>query len=446
MGRAAKIEQSVDSMHNLSGKRVTVAGLGRFGGGIAVSRWLVEQGARVLVTDLAPAETLSDSIKQLEGLEIEYHLGGHHEEDFSCADLVVASPAIPRTDHYLQIAKAAGVPVTTEICLLVERLPGQTVIGVSGTKGKSTTTAMLGRMLKRANTTWVGGNIGGSLLFELPKMNASDWVVLELSSYMLDYLGDVQWAPHVSVLTLLTQDHLAWHGSAQAYTQAKANLLRYQTESDFAVINAHCKAAMNLANVTRAKIVPFDLKARAFELLIPGEHNQLNAQGAYAAAAILGVGWDAAQAAMREFSGLPHRLQLVHEASGVRYFNDSIATIPEAAIAALESFPPATVIQIVGGYDKHLSLDAMCMLLARRAKAVLCIGVTGPVIAATLAQNQGGPIPPVYQCGDLGTAMTTAKSLSRPGDIVLLSPGCASYDQFVNFEKRGEAFARMAQE
>jgi UDP-N-acetylmuramoylalanine--D-glutamate ligase len=439
-----KMGGAIGTMRNLNNKRVTVAGLGRFGGGIAVSRWLVEQGARVLVTDLAAPEALADSLKQLDGLPIEYHLGGHHTGDFTSADLVVASPAIPRSDTHLQAAKAAGVPVTTEICLLVDRLPTRTVIGVTGTKGKSTTTAMLGRMLKQANTTWVGGNIGGSLLFDLPHMKANDWVVLELSSYMLDYLGDKHWSPHVALLTLLSQDHLAWHGSPQAYTQAKSNLLRYQSPDDYAVINARCPAAMELAALTRAAVVPFNLTARPFDLLVPGEHNQLNAQGAFAAASLLGVDWSAAQDALREFPGLPHRLQLVHETNGVRYFNDSIATIPEAAIAALQSFPAKTVIQIVGGYDKHLPMEGMCGLLADRAKAILCIGATGPMIADKIGQSQRTGTPPVYQCGDLPTAMTLARKLAHDGDVILLSPGCASYDQFVNFEKRGEEFARLA--
>ncbi len=431
-------------MSDLRNKRVTVAGLGRFGGGIAVSRWLIEQGARVLVTDQAPAEALADSLRQLEGLPIEYRLGEHRTEDFTSPDLVVASPAIPRHNELLEAARSAGVPVTTEICLLVERLPMRTVIGVTGTKGKSTTTAMLGRILKQANTTWVGGNIGGSLLFDLPKMKPDDWAVLELSSYMLDYLGERHWSPHVGVITLLTQDHLSWHGSVEAYQEAKANLLRYQSAGDYAILNRRSPAAMALAAITPARVVPYDTAGRPFALLIPGEHNQLNAQGAFAAASVLGIDWTTAQAALSEFPGLPHRLQLVHEDQGVRYYNDSIATIPEAAVAALEAFPARTVLQIVGGYDKHLPLDAMCGVLADRAKAVLCIGATGMGIADKIGQSQRTGTPPVYRCGDLSTALAMARKIARPGDVVLLSTGCASYDQFVNFEQRGEAFARLA--
>ena len=178
---------------------------------------------------------------------------------------------------------------------------------------------------------------------------------------------------------------------------------------------------------------------------MPGRHNQLNAQGAYGAAALLGVDWDAAQAALRAFPGLPHRLQLVHEsAAGVRYYNDSIATIPEAAVAALESFPPRRVIQIVGGYDKGLALTPLANALVERAKAALCIGATGKKLVQMIGQPGVTGAADVYDCGDLATAMKLAKSIAGKGDVVLLSTGCSSYDQFTNFEERGEVFAELA--
>jgi UDP-N-acetylmuramoylalanine--D-glutamate ligase len=433
-------------MHAVRNKRVTVAGLGRFGGGIAVSRWLVQQGARVLVTDQADAGKLGDSLRQLDGLPIEFRLGEHRREDFTAADLVVASPAIPRNNEFLQAARQAGVPVTTEICLVVERLTPKVIFGVTGTKGKSTSSAMLGQMLKRRGTTWFGGNIGGSLLFDLPKMSEGDWVVLELSSYMLDYLGEARWSPHVGLVTLIAQDHLQWHGSMEAYVSAKINLLRFQGPEDVAVLNGEDEKTRALAQQTRAQVVYFTLEGRAFELLVPGRHNQLNAQGAFAAARQVGVTWEEAQGALREFKGLPHRLQLVHEAGGVRYYNDSIATIPEAAVAALDAFAPRTVLQIVGGYDKHLPMDALTARLAERAKGVLCIGTTGPAIQQALSESHAASAPPVYACGDLATAVALGRRIAEPGDVVLLSTGCASYDQFVNFEQRGDAFARLAQE
>lgn len=431
-------------MDDIRNKRVTIAGLGRFGGNIAAARWLVDQGAHVLITDQSPAEKLSESLAQLDGLPVEYRLGEHREVDFTSADLIVASPAVPPANRYLAAARHAGAPITTEIALFIERCPA-TIFGVTGTKGKSTTAALLGEMLKTRFTTFVGGNIGRSLLPELPHIGKKDVVVLELSSFMLHYLREMKWSPHVAVVTMVAADHLDWHGTREAYVEAKRVVVEFQRPDDYAVLNNECPAAAHFK--TAGKVVPFGLRDRKqFELTIPGEHNQLNAQAALAAAQIVGVSWEDAQAAIRNFPGLPHRLALVHEAEGVRYFDDSIATIPEAAVAALGAFPSKKVIQIVGGYDKGLPFTAMCAALVERAKAVLCIGHTGEQIARLLQESQFVGAAAIYRCGDLATAMNVAKGIAAAGDVVLLSTGCASYDQFTNFQERGALFASLARE
>src|SRR5256885_6247599 len=296
-------------MIDLSGKRVTVVGLGRFGGGIAVSRWLVEQGADVLVTDEASEDALADSQNQLRGLPIKFHLGGHRDEDFETADLIVASPAVPPSSKYLQRARQHQIPITTEIRLFIERCPAP-ITGVTGTKGKSTTTALLGEMLKQKYTTHVGGNIGRSLLFELPDIKSDHQVVLEISSFMLEYLEEMNWSPHVAVVTMIAPDHLDRHGSLDHYIAAKRTLVEHQQPSDFAILNEECPQCMVFARATNAKVILFGRKDRKlFKLNIPGEHNQLNAQAAFAAASALNVSWDEAQRAIANFCGLPHRLQ-----------------------------------------------------------------------------------------------------------------------------------------
>ena len=431
------------SMEDLRGKRVTVAGLGRFGGGIEVSRWLVAQGARVLVTDRDPAEKLAESVKKLDGLPIEFRLGEHRAADFTSTDLVVTSPAIPPHNSYLKAARDAGVPVTTEIRLFIERCPCARTVGVTGTKGKSTTTAMIGEILRTRFTTWVGGNIGGSLLSKLPEMKRDDVVVLELSSYMLEHLRQTKWSPHVAVVTMISADHLQWHGSFEAYVDAKLNLVRHQSPGDVAVLNTHDAHADAFARAARGRAVrvnPHD--AEPFELSLVGEHNQLNAQLAHAAATSLGISREEASRGLRTFRGLPHRLQVVCQRDGVRYVNDSIATIPEAAIAANRAFAGDAVIQIVGGYDKHLDMRAMCRTLAATCKAVLTIGALGPSLAAQL-RDVPERRAEIHECGDLWTAVSTARHIASPGDVVLLSTGCASYDQFDNFEARGDAFAKL---
>ena len=429
-------------MIHVRDQRVTVLGLGHFGGGLAVSRWLVGQGARVTIVDDAPAERLADSVAQLDGLSVEFRLGGEPRETGAtpAADLIVASPAVPPNHPSLSAARAAGVPVTTEIVLFTERCPAP-VFGVTGTKGKSTTSTLLGRMLSPRFTTWVGGNIGRSLLADLPNIRPDHRVVLELSSFMLHYLGERAWSPHVAVVTMVTRDHLDWHGSADAYVGAKRHIVAHQTAADTAVLNRRDPADWSAA--TPAKIVHFNTGTeRPFALRLAGDHNQLNAQAAFAAAAAAGVTWDDAQAAVADFAGLPHRLEVVADVGGVRWVNDSIATIPEAAVAALRSFPAGRVIQIVGGSGKKaLDVGPLCDALAAEAKAVLCVGETGDALAAEVDRRAPGRARP---CGDLATAASAARCMATAGDVVLLSPGHPSYDQFVNFQQRGELFTRLA--
>ena len=440
-GKLLRDESVTDrlKMTHVRNQRVTVLGLGHFGGGLAVSRWLVEQGATVTVVDDAPAERLADSVEQLAGLPISFRFGPAAAE-LPPGDLVVASPAVPPTHPLLAAARSAGVPVTTEICLFVERCPAA-VFGVTGTKGKSTTSTLLARMLGPA--TWLGGNIGRSLLADLPSIRADHRVVLELSSFMLHYLGEGAWSPQLAVVTMLTRDHLDWHGSVEAYVDAKRQIVRHQTPTDAAVLNRRDPASVALAHLTPARAVYFNSgDERPFDLRLPGAHNQLNAQAAFAAAATVGVTWDAAQAAVADFAGLPHRLEVVADVAGVRWVNDSIATIPEAAVAALRSFPGGRVIQVVGGSGKKaLDLTALCDALAVGAKAVLCIGETGEAIAAEVNRRAPGR---ARACGDVATAVDTARQLAAAGDVVLLSPGHPSYDQFVNFQRRGELFTRLA--
>ena len=297
-------------------------------------------------------------------------------------------------------------------------------------------------MLATKYTVHVGGNIGKPLLLELPKIAANDLVVLELSSFMLEYLREANWSPHIAVMTMLAIDHVDWHGSAAAYLDAKKQILRHQREGDVAVLAEGGPHTSEMIATTRARVVLYGKRGRAFDLKVPGAHNQFNCQAAWAAAEVLGVDFEAAQNAVRDFAGLPHRLQLVHEAGGVRWFNDSIATIPEAAVAALDSFPQRTVLQIIGGSDKGLPFTDLAAALCERAKAVLCIGATGPAIGALIADSPTHQCAPVYQCGDLATAVTQAKSIAAPGDVVLLSTGCASYDQFDNFEQRATKYSR----
>ncbi len=430
---------------SLRGKRVTVMGLGLFGGGVAVTKFLVSQGARVLVTDQASPEKLAQSVKQLDGLEVQWRLGGHDQADFTSVDLVVANPAVKPGDAYLAAARSAGVPITTEIGLFAERCRSKRVVGLTGTKGKSTTTAMLGRMLEtglKDGRTFVGGNIGKSLLAELDNITERDAVVLELSSFMLHWLGQTGFRPHIGVMGVILSDHLDWHGSQEEYERAKGELLAHQQAGDFAVVSRAGLGAERYSQVparTGATLVWYRAEDyKPFSLKLPGEHNQHNAQGAWEAAQLLGVSRDDAEATLAEFSGLPHRLELVGEVAGVQYYNDSIATIAQAAAVALGSFEPGRVIQIVGGFDKGLDLMPMVVALRERAKTVLTIGQMGPWLAEQIGEK-------AYFVETLERAVAEAAAVGKPGDVVLLSPGCASYGQFANFQERGQRFGGLVQ-
>jgi UDP-N-acetylmuramoylalanine--D-glutamate ligase len=398
-------------MDELRNKRVTVLGLGRLGGGIAVARWLCEQGARVVVTDREDASKLADSVRQLDGLPIEFRLGEaqQRESDFTGADLVVTSPAVKPTHPLLLAAAAAGVAVTTEVCLFVERCPGR-VYGVTGTKGKSTTTALLGKMLSAVGPCYVGGNIGGSLLSRLGEMDEQSTVVLELSSYMLHWLGLAKWSPHVAVLTMLGLDHVEWHGDASAYLDAKRNIVRHQPPGG-RLVRRDDALSRTFVAPEGVDVLTYPAALPAFDLKLPGEHNQHNAQAAFLAAESAALDFESARRAVADFTGLPHRLQLVHESGGpggVRWYNDSIATIPEAAVIACDAFPPDTVIQIVGGSRKAgLSWDAMGAHLGERCRRVLTIGEMGP----HLVERCGGRAEPVET---LEAAVARAAAIARP--------------------------------
>ncbi|MBI5725456.1 MAG: UDP-N-acetylmuramoyl-L-alanine--D-glutamate ligase [Planctomycetes bacterium] len=429
----------------LAGKKVTVVGLGRFGGGTGVTRWLCSQGAAVTVSDKADAKALAEPVKALAGLPVTFHLGGHESDDFLKADLLVVNPAVPKDMPLLRQAAEVLVPRTSEINLFIQRCASP-IVGITGSVGKSTTTAMAGEILARKFTVHVGGNIGRSLLEELPAIRPDHVVVLELSSFQLEDLPLIGVSPRVAVITNLLPNHLDRHGTMDAYESAKANMLRFQGHDDVLILNRDCPATAGWAAMAKDRVDYFSLSDPPFELRLPGRHNQANAQAAWAIARQFGVARDQAAAALVGFSGLPHRLQFVAEIAGLRFYNDSKCTTPQGAIVALEAFEPSRVVLIAGGYDKHVSFDDLGRVIASRAKALVAIGstrtqlidATRKVISASAGQ---GPL--IVEAADLPEAVKKAAEIAKPGDAVLLSPACASYDMFTNYEHRGEVFVEL---
>lgn len=454
-------------IEDFQGTRVTVMGLGRFGGGVGVTRWLASQGARVLVTDLAGPDALASSLEAIADCNVALRLGEHRDTDFRETDLVVVNPAVPERAPQLAVAREAGVPVTTEINLFVERCRG-TCIGVTGSVGKSTVTAMIGHVLERTlpqRRTWVGGNLGRSLLDALPSIAPSDFVVLELSSFQLERTAAIRWSPPLAVLTNLTPNHLDWHGDFERYAAAKFNIARYQDPQrdalvvgpDAALLERVLRSLPQAAGVRQYRLtddVPecwvvdrhgaLGERPSAFwpelRLAVPGRHNRENAAAALSIATLLGVRPADGAAALRDFAGLPHRLQKVATRDGVTYYNDSKSSTPAAAITAMQAID-APLLVILGGYDKHIDLSSVACLAAERAKFVACIGATGPWLARHM-QERGGQ---ALLCASLPEAVAACRARAVAGDAVLLSPACASWDMFSDYRQRGDAFVALVE-
>ncbi|HOA73497.1 MAG TPA: UDP-N-acetylmuramoyl-L-alanine--D-glutamate ligase [Phycisphaerae bacterium] len=442
------------SQTQFADKYVLVVGLGRFGGQIAAARWLTEQGARVTVTDLAPAEKLADSLAQLADLPIRYRLGGHDERDLDGCDLLVVSPAVPKDrSDFVKAALARGLPITAEMNLFVERCPARRIIGITGSAGKSTTTAMVGSILEAARRAgvfpqvWMGGNIGHSLLADLTRMTADDAVVLELSSFQLEDLGTLRWSPPVAVITNIQPNHLDRHGTLDLYADAKMNIVRYQGADGIVLIHENDAVVRRYVTAAgadgRIRECRFEPKFEAF-LRLPGRHNQLNAAAAVSACRAIGVSDEIIAQGLGECRGLPHRLEFVIERDGVRYYNDSKSTTPESTCIAAEAFAGTPTILLVGGKPKGASFAEMGRLLARTCKHTICYGQAGPEIYEEILRGRapGTPASAVH-VSTFAEAVERARQMAVAGDVVVLSPACASYDEFTNYEERGEAFRRL---
>ncbi len=448
---------------NLRSRRVVVMGLGRFGGGVGVARWLAQQGAMVTVTDQEPAEKLEASMAQLAGLNITFQLGGHDPDILNACDLLVVNPAVDKArSGFFQAVVKSNVPRTTEINLFLQRCNAK-VIGVTGSVGKSTTTAMIQLAMAAAlkesgsrGTCFLGGNIGRSLLGDLERIKPDDVVVLELSSFMLEDFPWIHFSPHIAVVTNLAGNHLDRHGTLESYAAAKQNILRFQTADDIAILNGDDPVVRQWAALTRGRVRFYSTQnVREIELAVPGRHNQSNARAALAVVAAAGMEAHTAAVlkALAEFSGLPHRLQLVHTGTtGVRWFNDSKATTPEAAMTGLAAMDRGQFICVVGGYDKHADMTAFCRQLAALAGGVIGIGATGQALVSG-AIAAGLPQDHCVYAETLDAAMVMADQWIGGNDTtrhqfnaVLLSPACASYGQFTNYEQRGERFAALARQ
>lgn len=426
----------------LAGKRVLIMGLGSFGGGVGAARYAATCGAQVTITDLADEQALATSVEALEDVPIAgWQLGGHREEDFTGTDIVVVNPAVRPDNPLVAAAQRAGGAITSEIELLLDACPAA-IAAVTGSNGKSTTAAMLAACLRASGRrTWLGGNLGGSLLGDLPLTSPADVVVLELSSFQLQWLRAS--GPPIAAaaaITNCTPNHLDWHGDWHNYVAAKRRLVAGPRAAQRLALNdADPEVRGWLAIADDRRLPPLDV-ADIPKLLVPGGHNRQNAALAARVALALGAGQAEVFAALARYTGLTHRLELVGQAHGRRFFNDSKATTPEAALAALLSVP-GPVWLLLGGVDKGGQFDNLLATAAVTARGVACYGAAGPLLCQRF-QRLGGTC--TTTCVDtLSTALVWCWQQSAAGDAIVLSPACASFDQFRNYEQRGESFCDL---
>jgi len=447
---------------DLTGRKVLVVGLAR--SGAAAARLCAREGARVTVTDRRSAADLASEVRGLASSNVSFSLGGHDGRDFTSCDLVVVSPGVPLALPEIGAARRAGIPVLGEVELASRFLGEVPMVAITGTNGKSTTTALAGSLFLGDRRTFVGGNLG-TPLSDLPLSGAPvDVVVLELSSFQLEAIE--RFRPRVGAILNVTPDHLDRYAGMAEYGAAKARLFENQQTGDVAVANERDPRALAAARSTRGDVVTFGFGPRAAmaarddgEVLrwtgpsgdperylircraLRGRHNRENAMAAVACARIMGVPGPVVQRGLDEFPGLPHRLELVAERSGVEWVNDSKSTNVDSTAVGLAAFPAGrpSVVLLLGGRGKKAPYSPLRPLFPGRVKALLTLGEDAPAIEREL-----GDLGPTESCGDLATAVSRAALLAAPGDVVLLSPACASYDQFQSYEERGEAFRRLA--
>ena len=440
----------------LRSKKVLVVGLARTG--IECAHFLVNQRAKVSVSDLRSETDLTQAIDALKGLPIHYLLGGEERRWLEGVDFVVPSPGVPAENPLLQEACSRGIEILSEIELAYRffRLP---IVAITGTNGKSTTTTLVGGMLKANGTkVFIGGNIGAPLIGFVG--GDWEWGVAEISSFQLEWIEEFR--PRVAVLLNLSEDHLDRYPDFAAYCRAKERILENQTATDVAVLNRDDPLVWASRQGSRARIVSFGFSevdegvfARAREIVwrdgsseerfplqkvkIQGVHNLENMMAAIAAVKTIGIPARIIQQTLEEFPGLEHRLEFVREKAGVLYYNDSKGTNVGAVVKSLASFS-APVILLAGGVDKGGDYGALRDGVRKRVKRLVLFGVAKEMIAKAL-----GPLTETVIVDNMEAAVRDAHQHARPGNVVLLSPACSSFDMFRNYAERGKVFKNLVQ-
>ena len=438
----------------LRGKRVLVVGLARTG--VATALFCAARGARVTATDTRSESEIGEAIAKLHEAGVALELGGHREKSFLEQDLIIPSPGVPADDAHLKAARAKGVAIWSEIELAYRFMKGR-LLGITGSNGKTTTTSLIGHILKTAGIqTILAGNIGTPLIACVDAMNDETWTVAELSSFQLELVDTFR--PNIGVFLNLTPDHLDRHHTLQAYGAAKARLFENQTGEDAAILNADDAAttpyAPSLPRVywfsrkqrvaqgayVRAEEIVFrqdgleEILLKLEDIPLAGAHNVENVLAAAAATRLAGASPSAIAKGVRSFAGVEHRLEFVSEISGVRYYNDSKATNVDATLKAIDAFP-GCILVILGGKDKGSDYTVLQRPLREKAILALLIGAAAEKIEKQISGSVA-----IERAETIERAVEIASHAAQRGDVVLLAPACASFDQFQNYEHRGRVF------
>lgn len=441
----------------MKGKKVLVVGAGKTG--VSSAEVLHRQGALVTVCDLKRDYLIRDTVKQLKGIPVEVITGGYPEVTSQTTDLIIMSPGVPMNITPVLEARELGIPVWSELELACSMFDAP-VVAVTGTNGKTTTTSLLGQMFKDAGIpTVVAGNIGVPLIGEVSSITPDHVVVLEVSSFQLEAIQNFR--PKVGIVINLTTDHLDRHGTIEQYKEIKQAVFHNQGRGDYSVLNYDDDYVRSMAQGTKGEVIFFSfrhtLETGAYlsgtdlyfshkgektficsreEMFIQGDHNVENALAAICGAALMGLKAESIGHSLKTFRGVKHRLQLVDEINGVKYVNDSKGTNPDASIKAINAFQDP-VILIAGGKNKGSAFDTYAAAINDKVKEVIVLGEAAPEITAAL-EAVGYHRFSLVQ--NLEQAVAKAAKIALPGDIVLLSPACASWDMFNNYEERGDLF------
>jgi UDP-N-acetylmuramoylalanine--D-glutamate ligase len=454
---------------NWNGKRVLILGAARQG--LALARWLSMHGAHVTLSDSRSADDLRLARESLAEFPIEWALGGHPLELLDSTDVLCLSGGIPLTLPIIAEAIKRGMPLSNDSQIFMEVVPCKT-IGITGSAGKTTTTTLVGQMAKTAygENSYVGGNIGDPLINYVDNMKADDIAILEISSFQLEQMTI---SPNIAAILNITPNHLDRHGTMEAYTAAKARILEFQSKDDIAVLGHDDKGAWDLRNRVHGKLFTFSLHeldeglngayledgllnlrdGNAYlpllmreKIALRGDHNVANILAAFTIGHAAGFPLDVMLETVEEFRGVVHRQEFVRELNGVRWYNDSMASAPERTIAAIRSFDEPIVL-LLGGRDKNLPWEELMQLASERVDHVVIFGEAAEKIQKTVnSLGLGGKRFTVARTNGLHEAVLKAAEVAESGDVVLLSPGGTSFDEFKDFAERGERFRAWVQE